>query len=309
MSRPVDGDVSSSRQACRNSRSSPAGPAARRPGAVDRVARDRVPDRLEVDADLVRAAGDEVELEQGPAGEPLADPVARRRRPAVGDDRHARPRAGSRPIGASMRPTAAATVPGDEREVGLLDPARLELRHEGRLGRVVAGDHQQAARVPVEAMDDARPLHPGDPAGASPPSPSEQRVDERAGGVAGRGWTTRPGGLVDDEQVVVLVDDRDIGISGWREARRARAAGRRARAPARLDHVVFALTGWPSAVSAAVGDEPLDVAPRQAGQVGREAVGPAARPPAGTTQPSGRTLRRCGDRRGRQRRSDAVARR
>ena len=86
----VDGDVSSSRQACRNRRSRPSGPRRDVAGPVDRVAGDRMADRVEVDADLVRPAGDEVELEQRPAREPLADAVAGHRRPAVGHDRHPR---------------------------------------------------------------------------------------------------------------------------------------------------------------------------------------------------------------------------
>ena len=83
-----------------------------RPGAVDRIAGDRMPDRGEMDPDLVGPTGDEVELEERPAVEPLADAVARRRRPAVGDDGASLVRSfGSRPIGASIRPTAAATDP------------------------------------------------------------------------------------------------------------------------------------------------------------------------------------------------------
>jgi hypothetical protein len=52
----------------------------------------------------------------------------------------------------------------DERLVCLLDAARLELAHDRGLRHVVAGDHEQAARVPVEAVDDARSLDAGDPA-------------------------------------------------------------------------------------------------------------------------------------------------
>ena len=46
----------------------------------------------------------------------------------------------------------------DEREVRLLDPAGLQLGHQRVLGGVGPGDHQQAARVAVEAMDDPGPL-------------------------------------------------------------------------------------------------------------------------------------------------------
>ena len=92
--------ASSSRQAWRNSRSRPSGPRARRAGAVDRVAGDGVADRIEVDPDLVRPAGHEVELEERPAGEALADAVAGDRRRA----RRARPPSGS---GASGRARSA----------------------------------------------------------------------------------------------------------------------------------------------------------------------------------------------------------
>src|SRR4029079_11072155 len=63
-------------------------PTPRRPRAVERGARVRVTDWCEVDPALVRPAGDESQLEERPAGDPLADPVAGRCRPAVGDDAH-----------------------------------------------------------------------------------------------------------------------------------------------------------------------------------------------------------------------------
>src|SRR5450432_3241940 len=60
--------------------------------AVDGIARDGVADRLEMDPDLVGPTGDQVHLEQGPAGKSLADPIARRRRATVVDHRHPRPK-------------------------------------------------------------------------------------------------------------------------------------------------------------------------------------------------------------------------
>ena len=184
---PSDGDASSSRQAWRNSRSSPSGPAPRRPGPVDRVAGDRVADRVEVDADLVRPAGDEVELEQRPAGEPLADAVAGHRRPPVGTTRHPRPVLRVAPDRRLDPPDRRRHAALDERQVRLLDPARLELRHERGLRRVVPGDHQQPARVAVEAMDDARAAAtPAIPPQVDAVAAGEERVDERVARVAGR---------------------------------------------------------------------------------------------------------------------------
>ena len=137
--------------------------------------------------------------------------------------------------------------------------------------RVVAGDHQQPARVAVEAMDDARPLDAGDPAVVGSP-PGEQRVDQRAVAVAGRRVDDEPGRLVDDQQVVVLVDDLDrdrrVGLEvardlGRRDLEDHGSAARRSGWPA---------GGGPASSRAAVGDQLLDVAARQAGRVGHEAV-------------------------------------
>src|SRR3972149_2701230 len=52
-------------------------PHACRPGGIDRVARDGVPDGGQVDAQLVRPPGHQVELEERPAREPLGHPTAR----------------------------------------------------------------------------------------------------------------------------------------------------------------------------------------------------------------------------------------
>ena len=164
MTWPSLGDCSSIRQLCRNSRSSPSGPSSRRAGAVQRVARQRMADRRQVDPDLVRSAGDQVQLEQRPAGQPLADPIAGHGLAAVGTTAIRVRWCGSRPIGASIAPGRRRDGALDQAEVGLLDAASLELGHQAGLGPIVLGDHQQAARVAVEAMDDARPLDAGDAA-------------------------------------------------------------------------------------------------------------------------------------------------
>ena len=81
-----------------------------------------------------------------------------------------------------------------------------------RLGGVVLGDHQQAARVAVEAMDDPRPRDAGDAAVLAAAGAGEQRVDERVAVVMpGRRMDDEARRLVDDEQVVVLVDDARAG--------------------------------------------------------------------------------------------------
>ncbi len=73
-----------------------------------------------------------------------------------------------------------------------------------------AGDDQEPRRVPVEAMDDPRPLRLV-PAGRRV---SHEAVDERAARVAGRRVDDDPGRLVDDEQVRVLVGDPQLHLLG-----------------------------------------------------------------------------------------------
>ena len=82
---------------------------------------------------------------------------------------------------------------------------------------VVLGDHHQPGRVLVEPVHDAGPAHPAD-AGQAGAAMGDQRVDQRAGLVAGRRMHHEALRLVDDDDVVVLVDDieRDILALGLR---------------------------------------------------------------------------------------------
>ena len=138
--------------------------ASRRPAAVDGIARDGMPDRVEVDPDLVRPTGHEVELEERPAGESLAHPVTGCRLATVGDHGHLRPVlriATNRGFDAAE---GGRHLPVDEGEVRLLHPPRLELGHERVLRGIVLRHHQQPARVAIETMDDAGALDARDPA-------------------------------------------------------------------------------------------------------------------------------------------------
>ena len=85
---------------------------------------------------------------------------------------------------------------------------------------------------------------------------ANQRVDQRSGGVAGRGMDDEPGRLVDDEQMRVLEDDRRAAGPRRRSPRprpaerrgrfvapsATRAAGSRASAPS--------IVAWPASISA-----------------------------------------------------------
>ena len=147
----------------------------------------------------------------------------------------------------------------DQRDVFLLDLAVVKLPRQLLVRRVVLGDHHQPGRAAVEAMHDAGPLLAAD--AAEVVDVVEQRVDQRAAGVAGRRMHDHAGRLVDDDQVVVLIEDR-------------RAAALRAAAPASTGSGIStrsprpALTGWfalacaPGDLDLAVLDQPLNLRAR-----------------------------------------------
>ena len=90
----------------------------------------------------------------------------------------------------------------------------MELAGELLVRRVVLGDDHQARRAAVEPMDDARPLLAAD--AAQVVDMVEQGVDERAARVARGRVHDHAGRLVHDDQVVVLVDDRQRERFGLR---------------------------------------------------------------------------------------------
>jgi hypothetical protein len=138
------------------------------------------------------------------------------------------------------------------------------------------GDHQEPARVAVQAMDDPGPLDAGDPAPRRPVAVCQQGVDEGAVGMARRGVDHEPGRLVEDEQVVVLVDDRQRDLGRRSEFERDRLGNVETQLRAGAHDAVRAqrLAGGGQAP---VRDELLDVAPRQARGVRDVAVHAATR--------------------------------
>ncbi len=86
-----------------------------------------------------------------------------------------------------------------------------ELRRQRSMSPVGLGHHQEAGRFLVEPVHDAGPPHPAD-ARQARAAMGDQRIDQRAGLVSGGGMHDQAFGLVDDDDVVILVDDieRDI---------------------------------------------------------------------------------------------------
>ena len=124
--------------------------------------------------------------------------------------------AGKRQVDGAPRPVGGAP---DERQIGALKRSRAamigELGGEPLVGPVGLGDHHQARCVLVQPVDDARTGHAAD-AGEARPAMGDERIDQRAAGVAGGGMDDQPGGLVDDDEVVVLVNDGQRDIFGGR---------------------------------------------------------------------------------------------
>jgi len=79
------------------------------------------------------------------------------------------------------------------------------------VGAVVLRRHQQSSRILVEPVHDARALDAADP-GQARAAMGDQRIHQRTGLVARGRMHHEAAGLVDDDDIVILVDDieRDI---------------------------------------------------------------------------------------------------
>ncbi|GMA77392.1 hypothetical protein GCM10025880_38090 [Methylorubrum aminovorans] len=95
-----------------------------------------------------------------------------------------------------------------------------ELGGEALVGEIVLGHDEQAACILVETVDDARPAHATDP-GQAYAAMGDQPVHESAILVPRRGMHDESRRLVDDDEILVLMDDRQrqrlaLGLGGTR---------------------------------------------------------------------------------------------
>ena len=207
---------------------------------------------LRVDADLVRPPRLQPEPHERRVLHRLDERVVRDGvLPALlRHDRHPPPVARVAPEERLDRPALRLGHAPDDREVAAADRPLHELPRERRVRRVVLRHDEQAGGVLVEAVDDAG-AH-GDVAGVGrgrrrrreadvlvvgllvfilerdglAADVVQERVDERAGAVAVGRVDDHPGGLVDDQEVVVFVDhiERDRLGAGFDRRRSAEAA-------------------------------------------------------------------------------------
>src|SRR5215212_611561 len=172
--------------------------------AVDGIPGDREVDRGQMDADLMRAAGLEVDAEQRVMVEESFDVEVRHRLARTVGFERVPHRVVAVTADRRLDPSAArARTAADERQVRALE---LTLRHLllQPLVRVVrARDDQEPRGVSVEAVDDAGAIGLLPALGAE----LEEAVDERARVVSGRRVDDEARRLVDDEQVRVLICD------------------------------------------------------------------------------------------------------
>ena len=174
------------------------------------VADDRVPEVLHVDADLMGAAGAEAAAEKGCVAEALGDFVVGNCLSSVRDDRHSFAIAR---IAADCGFDRAAIIGWravDESEVLLADGVGVPLRCQLAMGVVMFCDEHHAARVLVEAVHDAGAELTAH--AAEVVHVMEERIDERLVGMSGGGMDYKTGGLVDDGDVVVLIEDGERQI-------------------------------------------------------------------------------------------------
>ncbi len=107
----------------------------------------------------------------------------------------------------------------DQRQVDLLHAPSGELGGELAMRGIVLGDQQDAAGIPVQPVDDARPERTAD--SRERLEPMQQRVDQGAGVDAGAGVDHHSGGLIHSHEVLVFIKDRqrDVlrsGVQGGR---------------------------------------------------------------------------------------------
>ncbi len=89
------------------------------------------------------------------------------------------------------------------------DAARLQLFDQGVVGAQAAGDHQQAGRVLIQAVDQAGARQQRQLGGVM-----QQRVDQGAVAVAGGGMGHQAGRFVQRQQILVFIADIERNVLG-----------------------------------------------------------------------------------------------
>jgi hypothetical protein len=248
--------------------------------AIDRIADQGVAEMRHMDPDLVRAPGLQPAGDQRrPAPERLFQPQPRHGGFAARHHGHALA-VGPVPADGGLDPQGAAGLEGDpgapgkprvaaighamaDGGIAAVDLMGGELRGQAAMRDIGPGHDQQPRSVLVDPMHDARPGRAAHPR-QNPAGVMQKRIDKRARPGAGGGMDDHAGGLVDDDQIGILMhhlERQGLGRGDRRGSGRQRdrpdLARRRRRRGIGHRHA--------AATHRAFGDEPGDPRARQAG--------------------------------------------
>ncbi len=193
-------------------------------GSVSVVTQKRMADMREMNPDLVSTTGLETECKEARdrvAGRAvgLDQPPARDGAPAVAPHAHPFPGVRVTPDRGIDGTDRLVRQAPDEAEVFALERTGAavigELCRERPMSGFGLGDDQQARRVLVEPMHNAGPAHSPDSRKVVT-AMGDERVDKRAGPVAGSRMDDEACRLVDHDQIRILVDDLERnGFRRW----------------------------------------------------------------------------------------------
>lgn len=113
---------------------------------------------------------------------------------------------GMAPHGLLDPPVRRAWDAEDDGLIRTVDRMDAQLSGKSHVRAVILRNHQQAADILVETMDDARPLHPADPRQATG-AMGQQGMHQGTAGMAGSRMDNDTGRLVQHEQMFILVAD------------------------------------------------------------------------------------------------------
>ncbi len=239
--------------------------------AVRRVAEERVAGLGEVDPDLVRPAGVQRHVHERRTRPRIRSaPRKRLEGPPRGDGA---PRVGpARRVTGPVAPVAAVRRVEPplrreravaERDVRLLDRAALPLRLEGGERRLGPRDDEAPRGLPVEPVNEPEPRQRGPRA-----EPVQERVHHRRVRRAARRVDDHPGRLVEDDEVPVLVEDRQREVLRDRPGRLRRRHLDLERVPGAQPHRGLRRPARDARVARL--DEPLHARAREVGGEPRE---------------------------------------
>ena len=165
----------------------------------------------QVDANLVGAARLQACFQEGVRSQFLQHAVGRAGWPAPRNYCHPLAVAGMPADGRVNNPLSLRHMAVHQGQVGLEHRALLLLGHQGSVGGVASGHHDQAGGEAVQAVDDARPERP---AYRQVGVAGQKGVDQGAVGMSGGRVNHQAGRLIQHHHVGILVDDGERHLLG-----------------------------------------------------------------------------------------------